>query len=493
MLTKAELKDYLDKQSGDTLAEIDELLAGVPRQPRLPGLMEFIPLFSPAYQSPLHLKRLVDKLELAKTQPVRLVVSVPPRHAKTETLLHYIAYRLALDPSSQIAYFTYAQRLSERKSAKAKELAMRAGVPLSRENHSKSDWRTGDEEGGLWASSVGGAATGLGYNFIIVDDPVASRADAESFTMRESTWAWFNDTCYTRLEPKGSIIICMTRWHPDDLAGRLIADGWDELTLPAITNNKPIWPERWSLEALNDIKRQLGIYGWSSLYMGNPQDKGGKVFGDLCFGVPDPSRPMLVSIGIDMAYAGKASSDYSVAVVMGVQDDNYYVLDVYRAQEQSTQFAQALKRYSTKYPGAHIRFIGAGPEKGSADLMVAMGVPVEFMSAVTDKFARAQPFAAAWNNNRVCCPPNAPWLDAFSNEIADFTGLDDAHDDQVDASAGAFSLLPSSSAIITPRYGTKEFIAAQAAEMFKQAREKSTNERNKQDRQSRFGILGRGF
>ncbi len=167
-------------------------------------LLEYIAELSPRYVPPRHLAQFIARLERARLEPLRLVVSLPPRHAKTETILHGGAWHLAQDPGMQIVYASYAARLAEKKSRKMRELAHRAGVPIAGDASSRSDWRTGIADGGVWATGVEGALTGEGADLVIVDDPHKDRVSAESAVQRQAVFDWFNDVVMTRLEPGAS-------------------------------------------------------------------------------------------------------------------------------------------------------------------------------------------------------------------------------------------------------------------------------------------------
>ena len=546
------------------------------------NLLDFVPYATPRWQRPAHLGRLAAVFErILQGEQVKCVISTPPRHGKTELELHAMAYLLQHDPSRQLAYVGYSASFAEDKSRKARELCRNVGVPISPLAHSRKNWRTGVEDGGVWATSIDGPVTGQGFscfprgtmvetedgprpietlllggvrvrsydhgeghmvwsdivasrstlrptvvmrylarapgapmreiectadhrffvegrgyvearwlrrsdrlsdgsdvisvdpanrgfievfdiqiakthnfyangilvhNCIIVDDPVKDRATAESPAARQHTYEWFGDTLFTRLEPNGSIVVVQTRWHPDDLAGRLIRDGWEFINLPAINDGsdperaigEALWPERWGVEALEGVRDQLGDYGWSSLYQGQPRSRGGSIFQDAHFYDALPSEYRTV-IGFDFAYSSKTYSDYSVAVVMHIAGDKYYVADVVRAQVPAPEFADRLKALQLKYRGARaIGYVG-GTELGNVDFIRKLGVDIRAIPAKTDKFVRAQPCAATWNAGRVFVPSARPqWLDSFVTEVCGFTGVRDLHDDQVDALVGAF-------------------------------------------------------
>ena len=404
------------------------------------GLNEFIPRVSRQYKAPLHLAPLVRELERARHEEVQLVVHAPPRHTKTETILHAFAWHLALEPWRTHAFATYAADLSQSKSRKARLLAQAAGVKLSSEL--LSEWRT-REGGGLLATGVGGPFTGKGVDgLLVVDDPIKNRVEAESGTSREKVWDWFNDVAYTRREPGASVIVVMTRWHPDDLAGRLVREkGWKYLKLPAMTERGALWPEHFSAERLQGIRTQVGEYTWSSLYQGEPRARGGAVFGDPRTYTQVPTEGMRFAIGVDLAYSKKTQADWSVAVLLGEKQGIVYVLDVRREQMQAPAFGARLKALQEARGRPTTRWYASGPEQGVGDLLKTMGVRLDVLPAHGDKFVRAQPVAAAWNAGNVLVPANAPWSEKFLDELASFTGVDDEHDDQVDALAAGFDAL----------------------------------------------------
>jgi predicted phage terminase large subunit-like protein len=311
----------------------------------------------------------------------------------------------------------------------------------------------------MLATGVGGPLTGHGVDVLIVDDPVKNRAEAESAVHREKAWDWFNDVAFTRLEPNASWIVNMARWHQDDLAGRLIAQGWEYLRIPAECDdeNDPLgrpmgaalWPDRHDAQRLAAIKKQVGPYTWASLYQGVPRPKGSEVFRGVVYG-PRPES-YRIAIGLDFAYSTKSKSDYSVATVLmqGKKDKAYHVPLVYRVQVEAPVFGEMLAGLKGMYPGAKWYAYIAGPEKGTVDFLNrTFNLKIVTLPCEGDKFNRAQPVAAAWNAGVITVPTakgpdgqEAPpeWVDDFVTELCDFTGAQDPHDDQVDALAGAYT------------------------------------------------------
>jgi predicted phage terminase large subunit-like protein len=406
---------------------------------RLVPLLDFVPAATSRFERPIHLRPVAHLLERSRLESLRVVVSAPPRHGKTELLTHAVPWRLLEDPALRIGYATYGQRFSEKRSARMRGIAEHVGVPLAGDSTSKADWRTGVEDGGVWATSIGGPITGEGFELLVIDDPVKDRATAESTTERDKLYDWFNDTAFTRLEPGGACIVFMARWHEDDLAGRLIRDGWDHVVLPAVdAEGQSLWPERWPIERLREIEEKLGPYSWSSLYLGSPMPRGGALFRDAHFYDELPAQ-FRIGKGIDIAYTAKTRADRSAAVVLLSSGGFFYVASVTTAQVQVPEFLRTLAHLDQPYPGAW-HWYTSTTESGLAHLATAScGVHIVSERAAVDKFMRAQGVAAAWNAGKVLLPRRAPWLDAFIAEVCGFVGIGDRRDDQVDALASAFS------------------------------------------------------
>jgi predicted phage terminase large subunit-like protein len=410
-------------------------------------LADWIPAHTKGYAAPLHLAPLTTLLDRALIEPIQAVVHAPPRHAKTETILGAIARALEHDPSRTHAYTTYEANLAKSKSRKVRDLARSSGVQVRDDAGALHEWRT-KQGGGLLATGVMGPLTGQGVSgLLVVDDPFKNRVEAESGTRRRTVLEWFRDVAYTRREPGCSVIVVMTRWHPDDLAGELIRGGWEFLRLPAISDSgEALWPERWPLGELEKIHEQVGEFTWTSLYQGLPRGRGGALFSDVHTYERLPDVGVKTAIGFDLAYSKKTSADYSVGLVMHKVGEFHYVSQVERKQQRAPEFKRTARALVAAHPHARRRWYAYGPEIAVGDLFATRdesgpGVDVGAEKGDGDKFVRAQPVAAAWNAGKVLIPKGAPWVEAFVAEVCGFTGLDDDHDDQVDALAAAFDAL----------------------------------------------------
>lgn len=403
----------------------------------------------------MHLSPVCDLFERAvRGEEVFACVSVPPQHGKTETVLHAIAWWLSRRPEDLLIFGTYSGGYARSRSRTARDYARAAGVELRDDSTAVNEWRT-PQGGGLLASGAGGIFTGFGAKLAVIDDPHKNRAEAESSVYRSKILDWFRSSVITRIHPGGSIIIVHTRWHEGDLIGTQLKSEdpkWEVINLPAINDGsdprrkigEPLWPEGRPLDFLRKKEKLLGPYEWSSLYQGQPRPRGGTVFGDVYFYTDAPKLGFRVAIGIDLAYTKKKSADYSVAVVMVECGGRYYVIEVVRLQVRAPEFSKTIRALQSRYRGAStVAYVG-GTERGVIDMMAELddgGASIDATTAADDKFIRAQPVAAAWNDGKVLLPSDASWLSEFVSEVCSFTGLGDPHDDQVDALAAAYDAL----------------------------------------------------
>ena len=417
---------------------------------------------SPELVAPKHLKPLIDALTRATYEPLKLIINTPPQHGKSELLFHFIAFVL-LQLQKQILYITYSTDFAQAQMNRARPVAKRAGVPFVSDSKAFRDWRT-TTGGSLYATGIGGDITGRPGGIIIIDDPIKDWVSAQSLTIRNITDNWLKSSVLTRMHPDSSIIIVQTRWHEDDVSGRLAKRGWEVINLSAISEaGTALWPEARPLSWLETQREQLGEHVFQAMYQGRPRPLGGELFGPptFCEAVPDYGT---YSIGVDLAYSSKTHADYSVSLVLkACQDGKFYVVDVVRKQVKAPEFALSLKAHSCQYPGSPMTWHAAGVEKGSADFLVASGIPIKVQSANTDKFSRSQRVSAAWASGKILIPRSAPWVQQFVSEVCNFTGVNDAHDDMVDALASAFSAIQISKAPPIQTFGVRSTAGLRSA------------------------------
>ncbi len=438
-------------------AEFDLLLA---RRLQVERLGDFIPAISPHLPPPRHVRFLSEKIEQARLQRRCMTLAWPPRHAKTTTLRHAFAWWLKYDPADTCAYFTYNDTKGRSKSRRARELALRSGVQLVGDSKNLAEWRT-TAGGGLLAGGAGGGLTGEGVSgLFVVDDPYKNRQEADSEIRRERIWDWFTEVVLTRLE-KASVVVIQTRWHEDDLIGRIMADpefdDYEHVNLPALAEEddpldrvlgEALWPDRYPREWLEDLARKIGDWSFAALYQGQPRPKGGRVF-------QEAARFDLATfditgcrgcIAVDPAATAKTRADHSAIVVMAIKgygaQSVAYILDVIRVQVEIPQLVRMLRDVQSRrrllIVAESVGGFKAVPQS-LRDQDPNLGI-VE-VTPSTDKFIRSQPLAAAWNAGRVLVPIDAPWADEYLAEFRRFTGMGDAEDDQVDATAHGWTAL----------------------------------------------------
>ena len=423
-----------------------------PEALRLPtSLLDFIPAISPRWKRPDHLTPLTELFErIARGEVIRALVSVPPQFGKTETELHAIAWLLKRFPDWPIAFAGYSAPFSHSKSRTARDYALAAGVELRSDSTAVHEWTT-KQGGGLRATSIGGPLTGHPVRVLLVDDPHKDRAEAESSATRNRVHDWFRTVGLTRMHPQSSAIIVHTRWHPNDLIGHLASQNdpgdpgglWEIVNLPAISEDgRSLWEAERPVSFLERRKKDIGEFEWASLYMGQPRPRGANVFSDVHFYDELPKAGYRVGIGVDLAYTAKTHADFSVAVSLLVCDGTYYVTDLRRKQCAPPEFAAELRTMAAASPGARMLWYTSTTERGLADLLRSESkLPIVGEIASADKFVRAQPAAAAWNAGKILLPRDAPWTHVVASEVCSFTGVNDRHDDIVDALAAAFDVL----------------------------------------------------
>lgn len=418
------------------------------------GIADFVPAVSPHLDSPTHFDPYIETLERAfRGERVRAVVAAPPQHGKTTVAEHGFSWGLTRDPSLKHAYVTYEAGRAGDVGMRISQIARDAGVDAF---GNRRILRTQDG-GQVLFTGIGGPLTGYGITGLaLVDDPIKNREEANSKVIRERINQWFRDVLLTRIHKHASVIVMATRWHPDDLSGTLIKEGWHYINLPAIAEDddplgredgEALCPDRFPAEYLEQVRREVGEYTWAALYQGRPRPRGGAVFEEPARYSELPRRGYRVAFGVDLAYTAKTSADYSVLIELWEHDGNYYLTDVIRRQVSAPDFTLALRARSLDHPRVRMRWDASGTEKGAADFIKKHGVPLDVYQAKGDPFMRAQAVAAASNDGKLLVPnlehfPEAErWLTPLLDELLSFTGVNDAHDDQVVALASAFASL----------------------------------------------------
>ena len=405
------------------------------------------------------MKPLTDLIELSRSCALRELTSVPPRHGKTETLTHGIAYLLKHDPEIQCAYITNAGNLAKSKSRRAKMFAEMSGVELAKGSKAVHEWRT-PKGGGLLATSIGGPLTGHGVDFMVIDDPYKNRQEAESELVRETVWDWFINVAYTRLEPGASCIVNMARWHEDDLIGRLqnpeySKSPWHLTNMPALREDasgiecKPLWPEKFSVEHLERIRSQVGPYVWESLYQGRPSAREGNIFKRAWFGdqarynILDDLGPLRHRVlSVDGAWKDGVGNDYSSLQVWDWRGKNSFALvDRTKLRLELPDLINAIVYLAQRWSPNVIAIENSASGIGALQVLRRETVlPVVAVNAVgQSKEQKAESVAPLYQAGVTRFPRGAPWMNEFVNEHCGFPN--GTHDDDVDAAYLALNRL----------------------------------------------------
>lgn len=433
------------------------------------GFDDWLPTVSPTFEWDYpHLVYLRAHLgKVTRGEIKRLMIFMPPRHFKSETVtVRYSAWRLEDNPSMRVIVGAYNQTLAEKFSRKARKIVRTRGLPvLSKERTASEDWET-ENGGGLRAVGVGAGVTGQGGDLIVIDDPVKNREEANSETYRNKVWDWYKDDLYTRLEPSAALILIMTRWHEDDLAGRILASenaaNWTAISLPAEAEaNDPLGrhlgaalcPERFDEAALADIHREIGN-SFYALYQQRPMPAEGGMFKREKITIVDASPVE----GKRVRYWDKAGTrdggDYTVGVrMLRAHNGTYYIEDVVRGQWEAYE-RETIMRQTAMLDGLEVVIKieqepgSGGKDSAQASIRNLAGFRVSAEPSTGSKPDRADALATQWGAGNVFLIKGA-WNAAYLDEMCAFNS--GRYDDQVDASSGAFTALAISRGPVTVR------------------------------------------
>lgn len=467
----------------------------------------FVKLMSPGWDFPdfqLELIDALDRLERGTLGCNNLLITMPPRHAKsTFATILFPAYYIARNPTRQVMSSSYNSQLAVDFGRQVKSIVEEKTITqafpdfiLRTDSRAADVWRT-EAGGAYFGVGVGGTTSGRPANLLIIDDPIKSREDAESMTLRNKTWNYYTSALTTRLQPQTDggppkQIIILTRWHPDDLAGRLMAtEDWEEgrwkhINFPAVKEQKSkkkvmrfdlppshpdyatedatwsmksdkrkvrdveqvaLWPERFPLEELARRQR-LNPREFASLYQQQPYIEGGNLLKQEWWRFyPEDLKPEsfpVIVIGVDTAFKKTESADYSVAVVAGLdRTGDIYIIDIVRDKWDFPELKQRLIRLNNQWRGRGLRAMyiedKASGQSIIQELKRESGLAVIPYKVVHDKVSRVNAILPLIEGGRIFVPEASKWLDKFMDETAAFpNGM---YDDQVDAMTIAIDVL----------------------------------------------------
>jgi predicted phage terminase large subunit-like protein len=460
-----------------------------------------------AYQSRFHvaphlahlnqyLVKLVSR-ELLEQGYAGLIVEMPPRHGKSELCSHYFpAWYLGAFPEHRFVLASYEASFAATWGRKARDTFEEWTphfFPVAIDSRSSAADRWGvrkiqrgrprNEGGGMFTAGAGGPLTGKGADVLVVDDPIKNATQANSKVQRDNIWDWWTSTARTRLEPNGVILIIMTRWHEDDLVGRLLAaqgdspqghdhplyddssDRFLRIRFPMIAEDEDVlgrkpgdalWPQRYDEEAAARIKGSVkgGMRVWEALYQQRPSPREGAMFNRDWFEIVDQVPPGIVGKKRRAwDFAGSEASDFNdpdftagalVSMARVNKQPIFYIEDMVRFREQAEKKEKRIRQTAEKDGrGVKIR-IEQEPGSAGKDQIahykksVLAGYTVEGKRSTGSKELRADGMAAHAEGGRVKIV-RGKWNEDFLTEVEQFPF--GAHDDQVDAVGSAIDAL----------------------------------------------------
>ncbi len=404
---------------------------------------------------------------VARGEIRRLMLFEPPGHAKSTYASWLLpAWYLGHKPRNNVIAASHTERAAARWGRKVRNLLLSPDWPfaarLAPDSKAADQWET-DRGGEYFAVGVGGAVTGRRADLAIIDDPVKGREEADSPTIRAKLWDWYRADLHTRLKPGAAIILIQTRWHEDDLAGRLLPEGhagesgpvvgrdgeaWEVISLPALAEpndplgrkvGAPLWPEWFPEDVLLGERQVQGERNWSALYQQRPSPEEGDFFRRHWLRwYDDPPRPETLRIYGASDYAVTADGgDWTVHGVAGIdQDDNLYLLDWWRARVDAAQAVDAWAHLVGAWRPVQWAEDRAqiektlGPFIDTRQRELGAYCHREGYPTVGDKAMRAQAIRGRMSQGKVYLPSHAPWVADLMSELLLFPN--GRFDDQVD-------------------------------------------------------------
>lgn len=421
-----------------------------------------------------------ELVKLLNTPNSRLIITMPPQEGKsTRVAKHFVAWALHQHPEWRVIGASYGQTLANRNGLAVRRIVDKhpeLGIKVAPDNGAAHNWSIDgqDDESGLFSVGIGGGVTGQKCDLLVIDDPIKSRAEADSKVYRDKVWSWWTDEASARFGADTSVVLILTRWHHDDLAGRLLAEPegeWRILNIPAQADHRP---EKGETDPLGrepgefmvsargrttaqweQRKRTAGSRTWASLYQGRPTPDTGNLFpsdgwaryttapwivrDDGARIVPDAGRDSNVELvqSWDFTFKDTKGSDYVVGQVWLRRGPDVYLLDQVRRRAGFAESCQMMLDLTARWPQAIAKLVedkANGPAILNA-LRAKVGglIPVEPEGSKYARASAVSPFVEAGN---VHMPDptvidGTAWVTDFTDEARDFPNA--THDDTVDA------------------------------------------------------------
>lgn len=404
----------------------------------------------------------------------KLVIQAPPQHGKSVAIIDFISWVAGHNPDCKTIYASFSERLGIKANLKLQriydnptyqkifpdtKISNKNAVTISSQTlRNREIIEYIDRDGYFRNTTVRGSITGESLDLGIIDDPIKGRQDANSLTVRNSTWDWFTDDFLTRFSEDGALLAILTRWHIDDPIGRLIAADKTVkvLSYPAIAIKDDkhrkigdaLFPEHKSIDFLLARKKVMPAANFEALYQQNPYIADGGIFKTEWF-KSYRALPKLkfTVITVDTAQKTKEQNDYSVFALWGQgEDGNAYLIDILRGKWEAPDLIKMAKVFWYKHiPTFNIRSMNVEDKVSGTTLIQTLStstepvIPIKAVQRNIDKITRANDVAPFIESGRVYLPERADWLNDFIVEHAQFPN--GAHDDQVDTTSDGLNVI----------------------------------------------------
>ena len=437
---------------------------------------EYRTLINPKLKKGWWQQEIADELEqfyidLISGERPKLVIQAPPQHGKSVQIIDFISWLAGKLPEYKTIYTSFSERLGTRANLRLQRIfdsdiysRIFPDTKLSPKGAKLGALRNMDmleyvgHDGSFRNTTVRGSITGETLDLGIIDDPIRGRADANSITVRDSTWDWFTDDFFTRFSEEAGLLAILTRWHVDDPIGRLLETDKTVkvLSYPAIAihdekhrkEGEALFPEHKSLDFLLERKKIMPPANFEALYQQNPFITDGGIFKTEWF-KPYRTLPKLkfTVITVDTAQKTKEQNDYSVFALWGQgEDGNAYLIDILRGKWEAPDLIKMAKIFWYKHvQNFNIRSMNVEDKVSGTTLIQTLSqstepvIPIKAVQRNIDKITRANDVAPFIESGRVYLPEKAEWLNDFIVEHAQFPN--GAHDDQVDTTSDGLNII----------------------------------------------------
>ncbi|MDY6835345.1 MAG: phage terminase large subunit [Chloroflexota bacterium] len=439
---------------------VDAAQALLERRQARSSLIDYAQYTLPGYDAAPHLREVADSLEAVERGDIKnLIIMMPPRHGKTELAsVRFPGWYLGRNPQKQIIAASHSENLAYTNSLACRTVLESPTYqrlwPTQLSRSGALRWQIEgkiNSRPSYIAAGVCGGITGEGADLFLIDDPIKDALQAYSETYRERIWRWYTMVARTRLQPHAAVVLILTHWHQDDLAGRLLqasrdnpnGDQWSLVKMPAISaSGEALWSSRYPIEELRAIQA-LDHRSFQALYQQEPVDTEGEIFRREWWQYYDDAPGTSHTIQFwDTALEKGEGHSRSACVEIGVSGDHYYVSNCFARHLEYPELREAVKAlYYDRMPYTVVIEKKVSGHSIIQEIKRELDIPIIGVTPRGDKEARANAISGIVQAGRVHLPRSAPWLDEFRNELASFPAGE--YNDIVDAFSGAMIYLRS--------------------------------------------------